>query len=94
MAMFVKVVRKVSTAFRAIVEGAVEETMPERMEVEQNGVDDVDAGADQRFKPLEKDLDEELREGGDEIQRLERERARGLIDSLPLDRYVFYKTLL
>jgi N-acetyltransferase 10 len=87
MAMFVKIIRKVSAAFRAIVAGAVEETMPERMEVEQNGVDDVETGADQRFKPLEKDLYEELREGGDEIQRLERERARGLIDSLPLDRY-------
>jgi N-acetyltransferase 10 len=94
MAMFVKIIRKVSAAFRAIVAGAVEETMPERMEVEQNGVDDVETGADQRFKPLEKDLDEELREGGDEIQRLERERARGLIDSLPLDRYVSHISLL
>jgi N-acetyltransferase 10 len=85
MAMFVKVVRKAATAFRNIVEGAVEETMPEAMEVEEQGLDgDATDGADHRFKPLTKDLQEELEEGGDEVLREERERARGLIDALPL----------
>jgi len=90
MAMFVKVVRKAATAFRTIVEGAVEETLPEAMETEQNGNgidDDTDAGAQQRFKPLGKDLQEELREGGDEVLAEERERARSLIDALPLHKY-------
>jgi N-acetyltransferase 10 len=86
MAMFVKVVRKISAAFRTIVEGAVEETMPERMETEENGIEHGGSEAQQKFQPLEKDLDEELREGGDEIQRLERERAKALIDALPLDK--------
>jgi N-acetyltransferase 10 len=90
MAMFVKVIRKVSTAFSNVVKGAVEETMPERMEVDENGVHgDVAGGAEQRFRPLEKDLDEELREGGDEFQQAERERAKALIDALPLDRYAY-----
>jgi N-acetyltransferase 10 len=90
MAMFVKVIRKVSTAFSNVVKGAVEETMPERMEVDENGVHgDVVGGAEQRFRPLEKDLDEELREGGDEFQQAERERAKALIDALPLDRYAY-----
>lgn len=86
MAMFVKIIRKVATAFRGIVEGAVEGTMPEMMEVQQNGHDndDEDDGAQRRFQPLEKDLQEELREGGDEALAEERERARSLIDALPL----------
>jgi N-acetyltransferase 10 len=83
MAMFVKVIRKVSTAFRSVVEGAVEQTMPVAMEVDDEG-EDAEGGAAQRFRPLEKDLDEELKEGGDEFDKEERERARGLIDALPL----------
>jgi N-acetyltransferase 10 len=84
MAMFVKVVRKAATAFRTIVEGAVEETMPEAMELTDNGNDNAVGGAQHRFKPLEKSLEEELKEGGDEVLSEERERARNLIDALPL----------
>ncbi|KAF2437434.1 N-acetyltransferas-like protein [Karstenula rhodostoma CBS 690.94] len=89
LAMFVKVIRKVATSFRGIVEGAIEETMPEAMEVEHNGVagDAADVGSGARFQPLEKDLDEELREGGDEALREERERAKAMIDALPLGKY-------
>lgn len=87
MAIFVKVIRKAAMSFRSIVEGAVEETMPEAMETEENGVDgNTEAGSQHKFKPLEKDLDEELREGGDEALREERERAKALIDALPLDK--------
>ncbi|KAF1975777.1 DUF699-domain-containing protein [Bimuria novae-zelandiae CBS 107.79] len=88
LAMFVKVMRKVATSFRSIVEGAVEETMPQAMEVETNGLDDdAEGGAAQRFQPLEKNLDEELREGGNEVLNEERERAKALIDALPLGKY-------
>jgi len=87
MAMFVKVIRKVATSFRSIVEGAVEETMPEAVEMAEDGeAHDIGEDAQQRFQPLEKDLDEELREGGDEALREERERAKALIDALPLDK--------
>ena len=85
MAMFVKVVRKVATAFRQILEGAVREQMPEAMEVEDEGING-DAPTDSRFKALEKDLQEELLEGGEEFlaDQEERERAKALIDALPL----------
>jgi N-acetyltransferase 10 len=85
MAMFVKVVRKVATAFRQILEGAVREQMPEAMEVEDEGISG-DAPTDSRFKALEKDLQEELLEGGEEFlaDQDERERAKALIDALPL----------
>ena len=84
MAMFVKIVRKAATAFRGIVEGAVEETMPDAMEVEENGADGEAANDAHRFMPLEKDLQEELREGGDEFLAEDKERQRSMIDALPL----------
>lgn len=89
MAMFVKIVRKCATAFHGIVKGAVEETMPEAMQIEEDGPDDdTEEGAQQRFKPLERNLQEELDEGGDEALAEERERARSLIDALPLHKSV------
>jgi N-acetyltransferase 10 len=90
MAMFVKIVRKAAKAFRCIIEGAIEETMPGVMEVddddEANG-DVIDGAQQQRFKPLEQNLQEELDEGGDEALKEERARARDLIDALPLHKY-------
>jgi N-acetyltransferase 10 len=90
MAMFVKIVRKAAKAFRSIIEGAIEETMPGVMEVddddEANG-DVIDGAQQQRFKPLEQNLQEELDEGGDEALKEERARARDLIDALPLHKY-------
>ncbi|KAF3051963.1 killer toxin resistant protein [Didymella keratinophila] len=87
MAMFVKVIRKVATAFRGILEGAVREEMPEAMEVEDDTAANGDA--ESRFRPLEKDLQEELAEGGEEFlaDQEERERAKALIDALPLHKY-------
>ena len=87
MAMFVKIVRKVATAFRGIVEGAVEETMPEAMDVD-NETGASGAVPTGRFQPLEKDLQEELKEGGDEFLEEEKERQRSMIDALPLHKYV------
>jgi N-acetyltransferase 10 len=87
MAMFVKIVRKVAASFRNILEGAVEQTMPDAMEVEEHDLDGA-AVVDERFQPLAKNLEEELDEGGDEVLREERERARNLIDALPLHKYV------
>ncbi|KAF1997428.1 DUF699-domain-containing protein [Amniculicola lignicola CBS 123094] len=85
MAMFVKIIRKMSSAFRATLEGAVEETMPKA--IEMNETEEAEEAKERRFQPLEKALDEELKEGGEEFDREERERARALIDALPLDRY-------
>ena len=89
MALFIKMVRQVATAFRSVLEGAVEETMPEAMDVDGNGVDGKTADESaQRFKPLEKSLEEELKEGGDEFLAEDRERQRSMIDALPLHKYV------
>ena len=85
LAMFVKIVRKVTTHFRQLLEGAVVEMMPQSASaVEDNA---VDGGKEERFAPLEVNLDDELREGGEEVNKELKEKQRALIDALPLDRY-------
>ncbi|EME38259.1 hypothetical protein DOTSEDRAFT_83719 [Dothistroma septosporum NZE10] len=83
LAMFVKVIRKVSTHFRQLEEGAIEKSMPAIQrdtapdEVRENGINQ-DAGAS---------LAADLREGADEFDEEERKRNRAMIDSLPLEKY-------
>ena len=97
LGLFVKVMRKFSAHFRTLLEGAVMETLPDAVEAtdanEAHG-----AHGQARFVPISQGLDQELEEGGDEVDREERERLRGLIDALPLDKYAHpplsYPTLL
>lgn len=88
MAMFIKITRKVSTYFRSLLEGAVAVTMPAADQgvsrKDATGVHD-DEVVDERFKPLAVSLEDELREGGKEVDRDMKEKARALIDALPLD---------
>lgn len=97
LAMFVKVVRKVAGFFRTLLEGAVVENLPDVIptaaEVEaETGAGDAGAGAGKdetmgaSYKPLEKNLDEELREGAEVVDKELKERQRALIDALPLDK--------
>ncbi|KAI4171414.1 MAG: hypothetical protein LQ343_004270 [Gyalolechia ehrenbergii] len=90
LAMFVKIVRKVAGCFRGIVAGRVVEDMPVPLTVSGKGEDgdgDVDGGMEVKKRPVQKDLEVELREGGEEVDRELKEKQRALIDALPLDRY-------
>ncbi|KAH8431778.1 ribosome biosynthesis protein KRE33 [Aspergillus melleus] len=88
LAMFLKVMRKMSTHFRSIVEGAVADSMPsEKIPVTHASAEAHDEVVDDRFKPLEQSLDDELREGGQQVDDDLREKQRALIDALPLDQY-------
>ncbi|GFF29902.1 UPF0202 protein KRE33 [Aspergillus udagawae] len=88
LAMFLKIVRKTSTHFRGLVEGAVAETLPAgNVPVAQTSADAHDEVVDERFKPLDTGLEDELREGGQQVDEELREKQRALIDSLPLDKY-------
>jgi N-acetyltransferase 10 len=79
LGLFVKIMRKFSTAFRNLVEGAVAETMPE---ANGNGVHD-EREDERRFKPLGMTLDEDLEEGRKDVaeENEERERVKALIDA-------------
>ena len=86
LAMFVKIVRKVSSHFRRLLEDAVVETMPQSAPA-ANDDDAADGEEEQRFAPLQKSLEDELREGGEEVDKELKEKQRALIDALPLDKY-------
>lgn len=82
LALFIKIVRKITTHFRVIVTKAMEETLPPNPtlhhEEHQNGV--VVNG----FEPLEQNLEEEVEEAGDDVDREFREKQKELINSLDL----------
>ncbi|KAG7005870.1 hypothetical protein G7Y79_00017g042520 [Physcia stellaris] len=93
LAMFVKIVRKVAAHFRSLVESAVGAEIPESAPTaatvgaaEQDGAENS-ATTHQYKAPLQQDLGEELREGGEAVDRELKEKQRALIDALPLERY-------
>lgn len=49
--------------------------------------DEEDGAPPQRFAPLAQDLNVELKEGGEQVDRELKEKQRALIDALPLDSY-------
>ena len=92
LAMFIKIMRKMSSHLSALVSGAIEEQMPKR---EAIGVSREDANnafddevVDIRFEPLETTLEDELDEGGGEAMKALKEKQKELIDALPLAQYV------
>ena len=91
LAMFVKIVRKIASHFRRLLEGAVAETMPQPLTTTND--DDAAAAPDgenevqKQYAPLSKNLNEELREGAEEVDKELKEKQRALIDALPLDKY-------
>ncbi|KAL8723407.1 MAG: hypothetical protein Q9181_007291, partial [Wetmoreana brouardii] len=75
LAMFVKIVRKVSSHFRALVAGTVAESLPAPPSKQDEN--DIDAGNGAQVAPVvQRDLDEELREGGKEVDRELKEKQR------------------
>jgi N-acetyltransferase 10 len=86
LAMLIKIMRKISTAFRAIVEGAVSEDMPEQNGHAADTMDGIETANDRKFAPLTQTLDDELREGGEQVASEMKEKQRQLVDALPLER--------
>jgi N-acetyltransferase 10 len=88
LAMFIKIMKKMSSHFTALVSGAIEAEMPQRtIGVSRENADAAadDEIVDEKFVPLETSLEDELEEGGDEAMRALKEKQRELIDALPLD---------
>ncbi|KPM40591.1 UPF0202 protein KRE33 [Neonectria ditissima] len=91
LAMFIKILRKVTSHFSTLVSDAVEAELPKTESLgvtreNASGAHD-DEVVDDRFAPLTTTLDDELEEGGDEALKVLKQKQRELIDSLPLDQY-------
>jgi N-acetyltransferase 10 len=80
MAMFIKIIKKVSTAFREIEKAAIEKEIPP--ESQGNG----DLNGEETFIPLEQSLDDEMEEAGNEAVSALNEKQRELINSLDLQK--------
>ena len=87
LAMFVKIVRKMSTYFRTLIEGAMEDSIPALASSNGRKAENSDDEALVTFRPLDRGLNEELIEGGDKVDKELKEKQRALIDALPLDKY-------
>jgi N-acetyltransferase 10 len=83
MAMFIKIIKKVSTAFREIEKAALEKEIPHEP---QNNGDFGDVV--KTFVPLEQELDDEMEEAGNEVVSALKEKQRELINALDLQKYV------
>lgn len=92
LAMFIKVVRKISTAFRAIVESAVSETLPSEANNMPAGSRIAVASTNgtrsskTTFEPTGT-ADEDNEDEQDDIDPTIRAKQRELINALPLDKY-------
>ncbi|OSD07469.1 DUF699-domain-containing protein [Trametes coccinea BRFM310] len=86
LALFVKVIKKISKRLLDVQKAAISATIPD--ERAQAAVARTDAsGAQAEWKPLETSLEDELAEAGDEAARAMREKQRAMIDALDLSKY-------
>ncbi|KAK5781713.1 ribosome biosynthesis protein KRE33 PWA37_004612 [Arxiozyma heterogenica] len=88
IAMFAKIIRKMSVYFREVISEAIEETLPTEMLVdetiaEMNGEEIRSYNAADALDKMEEDLEE----AGNEAMKAMRERQREMINSLNLDKY-------
>lgn len=86
LAMFIKIIRKISTYFRSLVEGAVAETLPSRKIGKLETAGALENSIDTQLRPVEIGLNDELLDAGRELDEEMREKQRALIDALPLDK--------
>ena len=89
LAIFVKILRKITAHFSTLVAAAVDAQLPQAADLgvsreNASGAHD-DEIVDERFVPLATSLEAELEEGGDEASKVLRAKQKELIDSLPLD---------
>lgn len=89
LAMFIKMLRKVTAHFGTLVSESVDAELPRGANLgvtreNASGAHD-DEVVDDRFVPLATSLEDELEAGGDEALDALRKKQRELIDSLPLD---------
>ena len=89
LALFGKLVRKLSKKLIDIQKAAISATIPEALPKANGATMGKEAGENgTQWKPVETNLEDELKEAGDEATRLLREKQRQMIDSLDLSKCV------
>lgn len=83
LALFVKVVRKITKRLVDIQKAAISAELPDASAATESRVD-AEAAAQNTWKPVETTLEDELNEAGDQATTALREKQRAMIDSLDL----------
>ncbi|KAL7418060.1 DUF699-domain-containing protein [Mrakia frigida] len=91
LALFIKTVRKLSSSLQTIERAAVSASLPAerapqdilRKNVNKDGAEEGETGTSD-WKPMEKTVEEDLAEAGDEVTKKMREMQREMIDSMDL----------
>lgn len=90
IAMFAKVVRKISAHFNELVHDAVEEDMPaleEDQRIKEMNGEDIGMDVEDAVEDMENELLQELNEAGGEVINEMKEKQKELINSLNLSKY-------
>ncbi|KAI0826817.1 DUF699-domain-containing protein [Trametes gibbosa] len=85
LALFVKVVKKISKRLQDVQKAAISAQIPDARAADVVARTDAEGRAVQ-WKPLETSLEDELAEAGDEAARALREKQRAMIDALDLSK--------
>lgn len=86
LALFGKLIRKLSKRMFDIQKAAISASMPEATQPSASARLAVEDGAATNWKPVETSLEDELKEAGDEVTSALREKQRQMIDSLDLSK--------
>ncbi|EIW59415.1 DUF699-domain-containing protein [Trametes versicolor FP-101664 SS1] len=87
LALFVKVIKKISKRLLDVQKAAISAQMPDARAADALALTRTDAdGAKAAWKPLETSLEDELAEAGGEAARALREKQRAMIDALDLSK--------
>lgn len=84
LALFVKVVRKITKRLVDIQKAAISAELPDVSATAAESRFGADASRQDTWKPVETTLEDELNEAGDEATTALREKQRAMIDSLDL----------
>ncbi|KAG1068587.1 hypothetical protein G6F42_026360 [Rhizopus arrhizus] len=87
LALFVKIIRKMSQYFAKVEAKAYEETVPALKPSKKADGNKRDAADDEAWKPLKEELEADLEKAGDEVMDELKSKQRELIDSLDLTKY-------
>ncbi|TFY62510.1 hypothetical protein EVJ58_g3813 [Rhodofomes roseus] len=83
LALFVKIVKKISKRLNDVQRQAISAAMPEEPATSRIDGD----GSATKWKPVETSITDELKDAGDEVTKSLRDKQRQMIDSLDLSKY-------
>lgn len=93
LALFVKIVKKISKHLVDVQKSAISADIPEQPPARLDSTLGAGEGGRRNWDPVATSLADELKEAGDDATRALREKQRAMIDSLDLSKCVYFDLL-